>query len=279
MTKTNPKTNPKANTKQNSNKSTNKSQQKTKEQKQDAKLDKKLDKNLNKNNNVDEKEINQFSQHASTWWDKNGDFKTLHQINPVRFDYVASKTDFKNKKLLDIGCGGGIFAESAAAAQAETSGIDLSQDLIEVAKLHLYESNLKINYQCISAEDFAKKNKEKFDIVTCFEMLEHVPDPKSIIKACYDLVKPGGHVFFSTINRNLKSWALAIVAAEHILKIIPKGSHHYEKLIRPSELSKWCRDNNLDVLEKMGVNYNPLTNKCRLHKSLDINYLIYAKKK
>jgi 2-polyprenyl-6-hydroxyphenyl methylase/3-demethylubiquinone-9 3-methyltransferase len=238
-------------------------------------------KDINKqdiNKNVDQQEINQFSQFASTWWDKDGKFKTLHEINPLRFQYVESKIELKNKKILDIGCGGGIFTESAAQAKAETSGIDLSSDLIEVAKLHLYESNLNVNYQCISAEDFAKKNPEKFDIVTCFEMLEHVPDPKSIIKACYDLAKPGGLVFFSTINRNLKSWALAIIGAEHVLKLIPKGSHHYDKLIRPKELHQWCRECDLNVIEKIGIHYSPFTSRFRLHKSLDINYLLYAQK-
>ena len=207
-----------------------------------------------------------------------GKFKTLHEINPVRLQYVESKVEIKGKKLLDIGCGGGIFTESAAQANAITSGIDLGKDLIDIAKLHLYESNLKVDYECISAEDFADKNAGQFDIVTCFEMLEHVPDPKSIVQACAKLTKPGGHLFFSTINRNLKAWALAIIGAEYIFKIIPQGSHHYEKLIRPKELHQWCRDANIDVLEKKGIHYSPFTSKFRIHKSLDINYLVYAQK-
>ena len=228
--------------------------------------------------NVDQQEINQFSQFSPTWWDKEGKFKTLHEINPARLRYVESKIDLKDKVLLDIGCGGGIFTESAASSKAQTTGIDLSEDLIEIAKLHLYESNLKVDYQCIAAEDFADKNAGKFDIVTCFEMLEHVPDPKSIVQACSKLTKPGGHLFFSTINRNLKAWALAIIGAEYIFKIIPQGSHHYEKLIRPKELHQWCRDSNIDVLEKKGVHYNPMTSRFRIHKNLDINYLVYAQK-
>ena len=228
--------------------------------------------------NVDQQEINQFSQYSPTWWDKEGKFKTLHEINPVRLQYVESKVELKGKKLLDIGCGGGIFTESAAQANAITSGIDLGKDLIDIAKLHLYESNLKVDYECISAEDFADKNAGQFDIVTCFEMLEHVPDPKSIVQACAKLTKPGGHLFFSTINRNLKAWALAIIGAEYIFKIIPQGSHHYEKLIRPKELHQWCRDANIDVLEKKGIHYSPFTSKFRIHKSLDINYLVYAQK-
>ena len=245
---------------------------------QEAKPQEAKPKASKKKPNVDQQEINQFSQYSPTWWDKEGKFKTLHEINPVRLQYVESKVELKGKKLLDIGCGGGIFTESAAQANAITSGIDLGKDLIDIAKLHLYESNLKVDYQCIAAEDFADKNAGKFDIITCFEMLEHVPDPKSIVQACAKLTKPGGHLFFSTINRNLKAWALAIIGAEYIFKIIPQGSHHYEKLIRPKELHQWCRDANIDVLEKNGIHYNPLTSRFRIHKNLDINYLVYAQK-
>lgn len=227
--------------------------------------------------NLDPNEIHQFSKHSSSWWDKSGKFKTLHEMNPVRLKFVQDKVNLNNQKLLDIGCGGGIFTESAAQAGAKVTGIDLSEDLLEVAKLHLYESKLNIDYQHISAEDFASKNQNKYDIITCFELLEHVPDPSSIVKACAKMVKPGGCVFFSTINRTLKAWALAIVAAEHIIKIVPQGSHHYEKLIRPAELHNWCQESNLSVIEKIGIHYNPLLSKFKLHKNLDINYIIYTK--
>ena len=191
--------------------------------------------------NVDLGEIAKFSELASRWWDDTSEFKPLHDINPLRLDFIDERVGLKGKTVLDVGCGGGILSESMANRGAKVTGIDLGQAPLSVARLHLKESELDVDYQCISAEDFAEQQPGTFDVVTCMEMLEHVPDPASIIAACAKLVKPGGHVFFSTINSNPKAWLLAIVGAEYILNMLPKGTHEYRKLIKPSELSSWAR--------------------------------------
>lgn len=192
--------------------------------------------------NVDQHEINKFEQMASRWWDKEGDFKPLHDINPLRLQFILDQANgLQGKKVLDIGCGGGILTESMAKEGAQVSGIDMGEMPLEVAKLHMLESGLDIDYQKITAEEFAEKHAGEFDVVTCLEMLEHVPDPSSIIQACRKLVKPDGHVFFSTINRNPKSFLFAIVGAEYILQMLPKGTHDFKKFIRPSELEAWSR--------------------------------------
>lgn len=226
--------------------------------------------------NVDPGEIAKFADLASRWWDKTSEFKPLHDINPLRLDFIDERTNLKNKKVLDIGCGGGILSESMAQRGAEVTGIDLGEAPLSVARLHLKESNLEVDYQLTSAENFADKHAAKFDIITCMEMLEHVPDPASIITACAKLVKPGGHVFFSTINRNPKAWLLAIVGAEYILNMLPRGTHEYRKLIKPSELSGWVRDAGLSVKELTGMHYNPLLRQYWLGSGVDVNYLLHS---
>ena len=232
------------------------------------------------NGNIDLDEVEKFGSLAARWWDKDSEFKPLHDINPLRLNYIKEQCggSIKDKRILDVGCGGGILCESLALEGAEVVGIDLAEAGLEVAKLHLLESGLDVNYQKITAEEFAESNAETFDIVTCMEMLEHVPEPSSIIKSCSKLAKPQGKVFFSTINRNPKSYFFAIVGAEYVLNLLPKGTHNYEKFIRPSEIDKWARRNNLSIASMIGMTYNPITKRYKLEKDVSVNYLTHYQK-
>ena len=229
--------------------------------------------------NVDPNEIRKFEELASRWWDKNSEFKPLHDINPLRANWIDNIAPVAEKKVLDVGCGGGILSESLAQRGAVVTGIDMGDAPLGVAKLHQLESGLSINYRKSTAEDFAKNHENTFDIVTCLEMLEHVPDPSSVINACAKMVKPGGAVFFSTINRNPKAFLLAIVGAEYVLRMLPRGTHEYGKFIRPSELANWSREANLQVNQMTGLLYNPLTKNYKLSPSdVDVNYMISTQK-
>lgn len=229
--------------------------------------------------NVDPNEIRKFEELASRWWDKNSEFKPLHDINPLRANWIDNIAPVAEKKVLDVGCGGGILSESLAQRGADVTGIDMGDAPLGVAKLHQLESGLSINYQKSTAEDFAKNHENTFDIVTCLEMLEHVPDPSSVINACAKMVKPGGAVFFSTINRNPKAFLLAIVGAEYVLRMLPRGTHEYGKFIRPSELANWSREADLQVNQMTGLLYNPLTKHYKLSPSdVDVNYMISTQK-
>ena len=229
--------------------------------------------------NVDNLEINKFSRLAANWWDPNGDFKTLHEINPLRLSYIQQFVpSLQGKKVLDIGCGGGILSEGMAKMGAQVTAIDMAEASLEVAKLHLLESKLDINYLKITAEEFADQELENFDVVVCMEMLEHVPEPKSVVQACQKLTKPGGKIFFSTINRNLKSWLFAIVGAEYVLNLLPKGTHDHDKFIKPSELASWLRQCNLNSLDITGLQYNPVTKIYSLGQDVAVNYLHAAYK-
>ncbi len=227
--------------------------------------------------NVDQAEIAKFEALASRWWDRNSEFKPLHDINPLRANFIDQHSPVATRNLLDVGCGGGILTEAMAQRGAIVSGIDMGEAPLSVAKLHQLESGLEINYQQSTAEQLAADKPGQFDIVTCLEMLEHVPDPASVIQACATLVKPGGHVYFSTINRNPKSYLFSIIGAEYFLQLLPKGTHDYAKFIKPSELAQWLRDSGL-VLEHMtGMTYNPITKHYKLdEKDVDVNYLIHA---
>jgi 2-polyprenyl-6-hydroxyphenyl methylase/3-demethylubiquinone-9 3-methyltransferase len=227
-------------------------------------------------NNTDELEILKFNNLAHKWWDSTSEFKPLHDINPLRVDFIKSKVDLKGKRVLDIGCGGGILAEALAREGAEVTGIDQGEKVIKIAKLHSLESQLNINYEKINIENFIKKNKHKFDVITCLEMLEHVPDPASVIKACSQILKPDGKLFLSTINRNPKSFLFAIIGAEYILKLLPKGTHTYEKFITPSELRDYCNQSNLKFNDLIGMTYNPIFKTYRLEKDTSVNYLVEA---
>lgn len=223
--------------------------------------------------NVDELEIRKFEALAARWWDTESEFKPLHEINPLRMSYISRKINPAGKKVLDVGCGGGILAEAMAHHGAKVTAIDMADASLSVAKLHQLESKLEIDYQKSSAEQFAQDHRGEFDIVSCLEMLEHVPEPAKVIQACHDLVKPGGTVFFSTINRNPKSYLFAIVGAEYILNLLPRGTHDYARFIKPSELAAWCRDSNLDLQGQIGMAYNPLTKKYSLEANIDVNYI------
>jgi 2-polyprenyl-6-hydroxyphenyl methylase/3-demethylubiquinone-9 3-methyltransferase len=226
--------------------------------------------------NVDPEEIAKFESLAARWWDPHSEFKPLHDINPLRLNYINDRVGLKDKTVLDIGCGGGILTESMAAHGATVTGIDLGDAPLAVAKLHLKESGQKVEYRKISAEDMAHEKPESFDVVTCMEMLEHVPEPASTVAACARLVKPGGQVFFSTINRNPKAWLFAIVGAEYVLNLLPKGTHEYMKFIKPSELERWARHAGLTMRELIGMHYNPLTRQYRLGRGVDVNYIAYT---
>ena len=229
--------------------------------------------------NVDPNEIRKFEELASRWWDKNSEFKPLHDINPLRANWIDNIAPVAEKKVLDVGCGGGILAESLAQRGAQVTGIDMGDAPLGVAKLHQLESGLSIDYQKSTAEDFAQRHENAFDVVTCLEMLEHVPDPSSVVQACAKMVKPGGHVFFSTINRNPKSFLFAIIGAEYVLRLLPRGTHEYAKFIRPSELANWSREADLQVNQMTGLLFNPLTKKYRLSDSdMDVNYMISTQK-
>ncbi len=228
--------------------------------------------------NVDFGEISKFEALAARWWDPHSEFKPLHEINPLRLDYIDRRTGLQGKQVLDVGCGGGILSESMALRGAHVTGIDMGEAPLAVARLHQHESNVQVDYQQSTAENFAAQHAGKFDVVTCLEMLEHVPDPGSVITACAQLVKPGGHVFFSTINRNPKSFLFAIVGAEYLLRLLPKGTHEYSKFIKPSELEGWIRNAGLSLRELTGMSYNPLTQRYSLGYDVDVNYLVHCQR-
>ena len=228
--------------------------------------------------NFDPAEIAKFEELAHRWWDPDSEFKPLHDINPLRLNYIDTRISLADRKVLDVGCGGGILAESMALRGARVTGIDLGEAPLSVARLHLLESNVQVEYRHISAEALAREQAESYDILTCMEMLEHVPDPSLTVSSCAKLVKPGGHVFFSTINRNPKSFLFAILGAEYFLKLLPKGTHEYAKFIRPSELTSWACRGDLEVQDITGLTYNPLTRVYGLGKDIDVNYLVHARK-
>ncbi len=228
------------------------------------------------NINVDENELAKFETLAYRWWDKESEFKPLHDINPLRLNYINECVNLSGKQVLDIGCGGGILSESMAKKGAQVTGIDLGQAPLAVAKIHAKEQDIAIDYQAVSAETMAARKPKSFDVVTCMEMLEHVPDPAAIIKACSELAKPNGHVFFSTINRNPKSFLFAIIGAEYILNLLPKGTHEYEKLIKPSELDRWIRHANMSTKDITGMTYNPINKTYNLSSDTSVNYILHA---
>ena len=232
----------------------------------------------NAKRNIDPGELAKFDSLASRWWDTDGDFRSLHEINPLRLDWIRQHAQLEGCQALDIGCGGGILAESMAAAKAIVTGIDMAEGPLAVARLHQLESGAKVDYQKATAEEMASTQAGKYDVVTCLEMLEHVPDPSQVIRSCAELVKPGGHVFFSTISRNPKSFLFAIIGAEYILKLLPGGTHEYAKFIRPSELEAWARQAGLNLVESIGMHYNPLTKEYSLGSNLDVNYLMYFRR-
>ncbi len=227
--------------------------------------------------NVDQIEIEKFSHNAHHWWDRNGEFKPLHDINPLRLDYIDRNASLAGKTVLDVGCGGGILSESMAGRGAKVTGIDMGEKALNVAKLHLFESALEVEYLRIPAEDFAKERPGHYDIVTCMEMLEHVPDPQGIVKACADLVKPGGHIFFSTLNRNAKSYLYAVLGAEYLLSLLPRGTHDYAKFIKPSELAHFCRNAHLEVEDLVGMKYDPFHKTYSLGRDVDVNYILWCR--
>jgi 2-polyprenyl-6-hydroxyphenyl methylase / 3-demethylubiquinone-9 3-methyltransferase len=228
--------------------------------------------------NVDQTEIAKFSALAHRWWDPNSEFKPLHAINPLRLGWIKSFVNLEGKKVVDIGCGGGILAESISQAGADTTGIDLSEKALKVAELHALEVGANLTYRSISAEALAAEQPEQYDVVTCMEMLEHVPDPASVVQACAKLCKPGGTLFFSTLNRSPKSYLFAIIGAEYILKLLPKGTHEYAKFIKPSELVAFTRNAGLEMIGIKGLSYNPLTQVYSLSDDVDVNYMIAVRK-
>lgn len=228
--------------------------------------------------NVDRSETAKFDRLASRWWDPDGESRPLHDLNPVRLAYVAGRVSLRGARVLDVGCGGGLLSEALAAAGAEVTAIDLAPGVLDVARLHLYESGLKVDYREISAEALAAQQPASFDAITCMEMLEHVPDPASIVEACARLLKPGGHWFASTLNRTPQAFALGIVGAEYLLRLLPRGTHHYRQFIKPSELAAALRASGLELDDLRGLEYNPLTRRARLVDSVAINYLVSARK-
>lgn len=227
--------------------------------------------------NADQQELEKFSQLAHRWWDPNSEFKPLHDINPLRLDYVDQAAGLSGKTVLDVGCGGGILAESMAARGANVTGIDLGEKALKVAKLHLLESGLKVDYRLVAVEELAKEQPQRYDIVTCMEMLEHVPEPESVVRACSELVKPGGHVFFSTLNRNPKSYLFAVIGAEYVLNLLPRGTHDYARFIKPSELGGYCRGAGLSVAGITGMSYDPFSKTYSLGRDTSVNYLLHCR--
>lgn len=233
---------------------------------------------MNATQNADPAELDKFSQLAHRWWDPASEFRPLHEINPLRLGWINGHAPLAGQQVLDVGCGGGILAESMAAIGADVCGIDLSEKALKVAELHLLESRLSVRYEAVSAEDLADRRPASFDIVTCMELLEHVPQPPSTVAACAKLLKPGGHAFFSTINRNPKAYLFAILGAEYILKMLPKGTHDYARFIRPSELAAACRAAGLRASEFIGMTYNPLAKRYSLGPNCDVNYIVHCVK-
>src|SRR5712691_9674232 len=226
--------------------------------------------------NVDPQELEKFNELAHRWWDPGAEFKPLHDINPLRLDYIDKLAGLKGKTVLDVGCGGGILSESMAVRGAQVTGIDLGEKALKVAQLHLLETGNQVDYRKITVEDLAREQPQHYDIVTCMEILEHVPEPASAVQACADLVKPGGHVFFSTINRNLKSYLFAVIGAEYVLGLLPRGTHDYARFIKPSELARYCRDAGLAVQQLTGMGYNPLAKTYSLGTDTDVNYIMHC---
>ncbi|WP_338847750.1 bifunctional 2-polyprenyl-6-hydroxyphenol methylase/3-demethylubiquinol 3-O-methyltransferase UbiG [Massilia sp. W12] len=228
--------------------------------------------------NADPLELQKFSDLAHRWWDPQSEFRPLHEINPLRLEWINARAPLAGKKVLDVGCGGGILAESMAKKGAQVSGIDLSEKALRVADLHSLESGVSVHYELIAAEALAEREAGQYDVVTCMEMLEHVPDPQSIVNACARLTKPGGHLFFSTINRNPKSWLFAIVGAEYVLRMLPRGTHDYQKFITPAELSAFLRNAGLQLDAIKGLTYNPLSKVYSLNQDTDVNYMVACRK-
>ena len=228
--------------------------------------------------NIDQNEVNKFAEIAEKWWDPTGDFKPLHVINPLRANYINKKSPIDGLKVLDVGCGGGLLAEALDAKGAKVTAIDVTDANIEVAKLHAKKMQVDINYKLITAEDLAKKESKSYDVVSCLEVIEHVPDPGQLIKACADLLKPGGHMFLSTLNRNPRSFVTAIIGAEYIFNILPKGTHEWSKFIKPSELEKFMRDAGIKLIESKGMFYNPIFHSANLNNDLGVNYMMHGSK-
>jgi 2-polyprenyl-6-hydroxyphenyl methylase/3-demethylubiquinone-9 3-methyltransferase len=228
--------------------------------------------------NVDPSEIAKFEALASRWWDKESEFKPLHDINPLRLNYIDERASLAGKKVIDIGCGGGILSEGMAQRGSQVLGIDMGEAPLAVARLHGLESGVEVDYRQITVEELAEQEAGTFDVVTCLEMLEHVPQPASVIAACAKLLKPGGQLFLSTINRNPKAFLFAIIGAEHILKMLPKGTHEYKKFIKPSELTQYVRQAGLNLHDIIGMTYNPLLKNYKLGRNVDVNYIVYASK-
>lgn len=225
--------------------------------------------------NMDRAELHKFEQLASQWWDKNSEFKPLHDINPLRVNYIAERCTLDGAQVLDVGCGGGILAEALSASGAKVTGIDMAEGSLNVARLHLLESGQEVEYLQCTAEQHAEAQAGKYDVVTCLEMLEHVPDPASVIASCKQLLKPGGQLFLSTINRNPKAYLFAVVGAEYVLQMLKKGTHDYQKFIKPSELAEWARANDLELHDITGMSYNPISKKYTLGRDVDVNYLMH----
>lgn len=228
--------------------------------------------------NIDQSEIDKFSQLAHNWWDLNGDFKPLHEINPLRLGFISQHAPLTGLSVLDVGCGGGILSEAMAKAGATVTGADMAKKSLQIAQLHALEGGLNIDYQCVSVEDLARQQPASFDVVTCMEMIEHVPDPASVIRACTELVKPGGWVFLSTLNRNAKSYVQAVIGAEYVLGLMPRGTHDYKKFIKPSEMVRMCRHVGLSLVDQSGLTYNPLTKRYKLVADVSVNYMMAFRK-
>lgn len=226
--------------------------------------------------NVEAAEVNKFADLAHQWWDLQGVFKPLHQLNPLRLHYIDHRAALTSKRVLDVGCGGGILSESMALRGAQVTGIDLAEKSLQVAQLHALETGVNIDYQCIAVERLAEQHAGQFDVVTCMEMLEHVPDPASVVSACAQLVKPGGHAFFSTLNRNPKAYLMAVIGAEYILNLLPKGTHDYSKFIKPSELARWIRLSGLELQHQTGLSYHPFSKQYALTPDTSVNYMVHC---
>ena len=227
--------------------------------------------------NIDQAEIEKFEALARKWWDRNGEFRPLHDINPLRVGYITDRVDLNGRRVLDVGCGGGILSEALSAAGADVLGIDPAEAPLNVARLHRHESNLSPGYELTTVEELAATSPKPFDVITCLEMLEHVPDPASVIRACRMLLKDDGHLFLATINRNPRAYLSAIVGAEYILNLLPRGTHDYDKLIKPAELAAFCRQADLDIKDFTGMTYNPITKRYKPGRDVGVNYLAYAR--